>query len=99
MPTDIAKLPLGGPAWLRAIANDKEEMSEALGHIDEECQREEKREIQGLRDAADMLEKAEQRVILVESLLARVNFRVHSAYDFNADPDGISLEVGNVLQR
>lgn len=29
--------------------------------------------------------------------LARLNQRVHSGYDFNADPDGMTLEVGDLL--
>jgi len=29
--------------------------------------------------------------------LARLNERVHSGYDFNADPDGMTLEVGDLL--
>ena len=29
--------------------------------------------------------------------LHRLNHRVHSGYDFNADPDGMTLEVGAVL--
>lgn len=60
MPTDTAKLPLGGPAWLRAIADDKELMLDALGSIDADGEREEKREILGLRDAADRMERLEK---------------------------------------
>lgn len=56
----LAKLPLGGPAWLRAIANDKEEMRHATGPLDEEDQAEEAREIQGLRDAAARMERIEK---------------------------------------
>lgn len=56
----LAKLPLGGPAWLRAIANDKEEMRHAMGPLDPEDQAEEAREIQGLRDAADRMERLEK---------------------------------------
>lgn len=29
--------------------------------------------------------------------LERLNNRVHSGYDFNADPDGMTLEVGDLL--
>jgi hypothetical protein len=29
--------------------------------------------------------------------LARLNDRVHSGYDFNVDPDGLTLEVGDLL--
>lgn len=29
--------------------------------------------------------------------LHRLHYRVHSGYDFNADPDGMTLEVGAVL--
>ena len=30
--------------------------------------------------------------------LARLNNRVHTGYDFNGDPDRITLEVGEVLK-
>jgi len=29
--------------------------------------------------------------------LERLNHRVHSGYDFNADPDGMTLEVGDLI--
>lgn len=56
---DTTKHPLGGVAWLRSIADDKAEMLHALGSLDEETAREEAREIQGLRDAADRMLKLE----------------------------------------
>lgn len=31
--------------------------------------------------------------------LERLNDRVHSGYDFNADPDSMTLEVGELLQK
>jgi hypothetical protein len=65
MPTDTKKLPLGGPAWLRAIADDKEEMLHALGAFDAEGEREEKREILGLRDAAARMEKLERALATI----------------------------------
>jgi len=60
MPTDTKKLPLGGPAWLRAIASDREVMLHALGSIDDETEKEERHEVQGLRDAATRLARYEQ---------------------------------------
>ena len=57
---DPTKYPLGGVAWLRSIAADKAEMLHALGSIDDETAREEALEIQGLRDAADRMERTEK---------------------------------------
>lgn len=34
----------------------------------------------------------------IKRTLSRLNERVHSGYDFNADPDGMSLEVGEALK-
>ncbi len=58
MKTDHKRLPLGGPAWLRAQADEKEEMAEAMPS--ELFEDEDKREIQGLRDAADRIERLEK---------------------------------------
>lgn len=66
MPDTLAKLPLGGPAWLRAIADDKEEMVHAIGCVDAASEREEKREIQGLRDAADRMERLEKVLVAAD---------------------------------
>ncbi len=33
------------------------------------------------------------------NVLSRLNSKVHSGYDFNADPDGITLIVGEELNR
>jgi len=62
------KLPLGGPAWLRAQASEKEEMAHALPSA--MFAAEDKREIQGLRDAADRLEKTEKALELHLQFLA-----------------------------
>jgi hypothetical protein len=59
MTTETTKLPLGGYAWLKAIADEKEEMLHALGAVDEDARKEEQREIQGLRDAAFRILKLE----------------------------------------
>jgi hypothetical protein len=45
-------LALGSAAWLRSQADEREEMLDALGALEEEGERETKREILGLRDAA-----------------------------------------------
>lgn len=55
------KLPLGSPAWLRAIADDKEETRDAIGS-DPDFEREDIREILGLRDAAN-------RIVALEMLV------------------------------
>jgi hypothetical protein len=56
------KLPLGGPAWLRAMADEKEEMAEAIPSETRDGRREDKREILGLRDAADRIVELEELV-------------------------------------
>ncbi len=88
MSTD--KIPLGGPAWLRFIADDREKLIDALGSFDAETEAEERREIQGWRDAANRMER-------LERVLSDLNFRVHSGYDFNADPDKMTLRVSEAL--
>jgi hypothetical protein len=83
-------LPLGGPAWLRAIADDREEMLHQLGAFNDDSRAEEEQEIQGFRDAAN-------RMIKLELALVGLNQRVHSDYDFNADPDKMTLRVSLAL--
>lgn len=56
---DTQKHPLGGPAWLFSIASEKEEMLHALGSIDDTTAKEEAREIQGLKDAANRMRRLE----------------------------------------
>lgn len=56
------KLPLGGPAWLRAMADEKEEMAIALPSETPDGRREDGREILGLRDAADRMTELEELV-------------------------------------
>lgn len=56
------KLPVGGPAWLRAMADDKEEMANVLPAETPERKREDGREIIGLRDAADRMAELEELV-------------------------------------
>lgn len=38
------------------------------------------------------------RASAIRSALARLNHRIHSGYDFNVDPDGMTLEVSRVLE-
>ena len=56
------KLPLGGPAWLRAMADEKEEMADALPSETPDGRREDGREILGLRDAAERMTELEELV-------------------------------------
>ena len=37
-------------------------------------------------------------ITALKRTLLRLDERVHSAYDFNADPDSMTLEVGNALR-
>ena len=84
------KLPLGGPAWLRAIADEKEELYDAVRSSDPVNRREDLREVIGLRDAATRME-------YLELTLEQLDKRVHSNYDFNADPDKMTLRVSQAL--
>ena len=64
MPTtsEHMKLPLGSPAWLRAMAAEKEEMADCIPSCSAEGRREDGREIIGLRDAADRMTELEELV-------------------------------------
>jgi hypothetical protein len=84
------KMKLGGVEWLRANADDKHEMLHALGSIDEEGRLESEKEILGLREAACRMEE------LMLTLRA-LDQRVHSGYDFNADPEHMSILVERAL--
>lgn len=52
---------------------------------------------QGDTDWAKLHMEPAHAVRRVLKTLHRLNHRVHSGYDFNADPDGMTLEVGAVL--
>jgi hypothetical protein len=71
MPKTLTKLPLGGPAWLRAIAQEKEELV-GLCALDAASEREEKREVLGLRDAAERIERLETALKESSKLLGEV---------------------------
>lgn len=49
-------VPAGSPIWLRAIADEQEEMFHAIGSLDKATERATKREILGLRAAANDIE-------------------------------------------
>jgi hypothetical protein len=87
---DNMKLPLGGPAWLRAKADEKDELFHLITSPDPINRREDEREIIGLRDAATRME-------YLELTLEMLDKRVHSNYDFNADPDKMTLRVSRAL--
>lgn len=55
----LMKLPLGGPAWLRALAEEKAEMNHVLRSDDPETRLLNEREALGLRDAAERTERLE----------------------------------------
>lgn len=65
-----SSLALGSAAWLRAVADDREEMLHALGALDEEGERETKREILGMRDAATALDRLKEAEELLRSACA-----------------------------
>lgn len=67
----VLALALGSAAWLRAQADEREEMLHALGALDDEGERETKREILGLRDAADRLEKLERAPVVTDDMVSR----------------------------
>lgn len=68
--TTETKLPLGSVAWLRSQADQQEELLHALGSIDDECERETKREILGLRDAATRMEALEAVAATLEQFVS-----------------------------
>jgi len=55
------RTPLGSPAWLNKLADEREEMLHAIGSIDDEAEKEDKQEILGLRDAARELAALQAR--------------------------------------
>ena len=63
----VLALALGSAAWLRAQADNREEMLHALG---EEGERETKREILGMRDAATQLDRVKEMEELLRSACA-----------------------------
>lgn len=52
---------------------------------------------EGDREAAALFMTPCNAIRQVLRTLARLNERVHSGYDFNADPDSMTLEVGNLI--
>jgi len=76
MSTKTETVPLGGPAWLKHLADDKEEMLHALGAVDEDARKEEQREIQGLRDAA-------RRLTLCENALQVIMDETEHHFEYN----------------
>lgn len=62
MPEQTKGLALGSAAWLRALADEKEELATFAEPEDAEIQREDAREILGLRDAADRMDNMVTRL-------------------------------------
>lgn len=87
MSTKIENVPLGGPAWLKLLADDKEEMLHALGAVDEEARKEEQREIQGLRDAA-------RRLTLCENALQVIMDETQKHHEYNPVSKTARLSMG-----
>jgi chromosome segregation ATPase len=50
-----------------------------------------------LRQAQENARKYEDRYFETKAALRNLNCRIHSGYDFNADPDGITKLVGDIL--
>jgi hypothetical protein len=76
---------LGSAAWLRAEADHAEEMLDALGALDDEGERETKRFILGLRDAAtqaDDLIALVKRMIIALRKQDRTNAMAYHAADY-----------------
>ncbi len=61
----------GSADWLRAKADEYEKLLMALGAIDEECEREQRHGIEGLRSAAARLDLLEASVMRLERKAAR----------------------------
>lgn len=70
----VAAVAIGSASWLRAEADDREEMLHALGALDEEGERETKREILGLRDAAARMDLLDATLTACHAaMLGKVN--------------------------
>lgn len=68
------KIPLGSASWLRAQADDREEMLHAVGALDRDGEAETKREILGLRDAATQMDTCRAALVSCHSaMLGKVN--------------------------
>lgn len=52
-----------------------------------------------LLEQVDWPTKIEGTITATKETLRRLNHRVHSGYDFNADPDFMTLEVGRILEK
>ena len=83
-----SSLALGSVAWLRAQADEKEEMAHAMPAATPAFQREDQREILGLRDAATKIEN------LRSSLQA-----ILDAVDYTAGNCRPNAMVGATLDR
>lgn len=65
---------LGSAAWLRDMADEKEEMNHAVPSDTVEGQREEQREVLGLRDAATRMDLLDATITACHSaMLGKVN--------------------------
>lgn len=66
--------------------------------VADECEMLAQQEIDGGdREAAALFMTPAHAIRQLLRTLARLNHRVHSGYDFNADPDSMTLEVGDLL--
>lgn len=93
---------LGSAAWLRAQADEREEMLHALGALDEEGERETKREILGLRDAAARMDLLDAAAIACHAaMLGKVNPKspawgvLFAAQDFHRRNVPVSNSAGS----
>lgn len=77
----------------------KTKTQESPARVADVCEMLAQREIDGGdREAAALFMDPAHAIRRTLRTLERLNNRVHSGYDFNADPDRMTLEVGEVLK-
>ena len=77
----------------------KTKNQESPAHVADACEMLAQQEIDGGdREAAGLFMDPAHAIRRTLKTLHRLNHRVHSGYDFNADPDHMTLEVGEVLK-
>lgn len=76
----------------------KDKASKFPAQVADECEMLAQQEIDyGDREAAALFMEPARAIRRTLKMLHRLNHRVHSGYNFNADPDCITQEVGDVL--
>jgi len=87
---------LGPDVWDKELSISAVDMQDALNQSNGKAE-----ELGGqvvLLEQVDWPTKIGGTITALKETLRRLNDRVHSGYDFNADPDFMTLEVGKALK-